>query len=114
MENPFIHLKSITPAEMAHLNQITAGLADNKLRDFVTIYASKRREADLMLLLACIGLVGAAGIQRFLVGQIGMGILYLFTAGLCFIGTIMDIVNHKQLADEYNAKMADETLSMIR
>src|SRR3982750_4433880 len=105
MENPFIKLKSITPAEMVHLNQITVGLDDNKLRDFVTIYTSKRREADLMLLLSCIGLVGPAGIQRFLVGQIGMGILYLFTFGLCLVGTILDIINHKQLTDEYNAQM---------
>ncbi len=114
MENPFIHLKSVTPAEMVHLNQITAGLPENKVRDFVTVYASKRRESDLMLLLTCIGFVGAAGIQRFLLGQIGMGILYFFTGGLCLIGTILDIINHKQLTDEYNIQMANETLSMIR
>src|SRR6478609_3732695 len=104
MENPFINLKSITPEEMAYLNQATTGLADNKLRDFVTIYASKRRESDLMLLMCCIGFVGAAGIQRFLVGQIGMGILYFFTGGLCMIGTIVDLVNHKQIATDFNRK----------
>jgi len=42
-----------------------------------------------------------------------MGILYFFTAGLCFIGTIIDAVNHKELAMEYNAKMVSETLSML-
>jgi TM2 domain-containing membrane protein YozV len=59
-------------------------------------------------------LLGFAGIQRFLVGQIGMGLLYFFTGGLCLIGTILDIVNHKQLADEYNAQMANETLQLIQ
>src|SRR3954469_19106049 len=102
MENPFLALKSLSPAELVHLKQITQGLSDNKMRDFVAVYTSKRREAELILLISCVGLVGFAGIQRFLVGQIGMGLLYFFTGGLCLIGTILDIINHKQLADEYN------------
>jgi TM2 domain-containing membrane protein YozV len=63
--------------------------------------------------LSLIGLVGVAGIQRFLIGNIGMGILYFFTGGLCLIGTIIDAVNHKELAMEYNAKMITETLSIL-
>ena len=114
MENPFLALKSLSPAELVHLKQITQGLSDNKMRDFVAVYASKRREAELILLISCIGLVGFAGIHRFLLGQIGMGLLYFFTAGLCWIGTILDIINHKQLADEYNIQMANETLSMVQ
>jgi hypothetical protein len=43
-----------------------------------------------------------------------MGLLYFFTGGLCAIGTIIDIINHKQLADEYNAQMANESLQMIQ
>jgi TM2 domain-containing membrane protein YozV len=57
--------------------------------------------------------VGASGIQRFVVGQIGMGILYFFTGGLCLIGTIVDIVNHKKLAFEFNQKMAAESMRMV-
>jgi TM2 domain-containing membrane protein YozV len=37
-------------------------------------------------------LVGGLGIHRFYLGHVGMGLLYLFTAGLCGIGTIIDIV----------------------
>lgn len=114
MENPFINLKSITPTEMVNLKNLTAGLSDEKLRNFVSVYSTKRRESDMVLIISCIGLLGFAGIQRFLVGQIGMGILYFFTGGLCLIGTILDIINHKQLADEYNAQMAAETLQLIQ
>jgi TM2 domain-containing membrane protein YozV len=114
MENPFITLKSLTPAELAYLKQVTATLPDEKLRTFVAVYTSKRRESDLLLLITCIGLFGFAGIQRFLVGQVGMGLLYFFTAGLCWVGTILDIINHKQLADEYNMQMANETLTLIQ
>lgn len=113
MENPFITLKSITPTEMVQLKQITEGLSDDKLRNFVAVYSTKRRESEMILIITCVGLLGFAGIQRFLVGQIGMGLLYFFTGGLCLIGTILDIINHKQLADEYNAKMANETLQMM-
>jgi hypothetical protein len=48
-----------------------------------------------------------------MLGQMGMGLLYLFTGGLCFIGTIMDTVNHKRLTFEYNQQMARESMAMI-
>jgi len=114
MENPFLNLKSVTPTEMMNLKNLTANLSDDKLKSFVTVYSSKRREAEMILLLTCIGFFFVAGIQRFLTGQVGMGLLYFFTAGLCGIGTIVDVINHKQLADEYNAQMAAETLQLIQ
>jgi hypothetical protein len=42
-----------------------------------------------------------------------MGILYFFTAGLCFIGTIVDLINHKQIALEYNIKIANEVSGWV-
>jgi hypothetical protein len=44
-------------------------------------------------------LVGALGIHKFYLGQIGAGILYLFTGGLCGIGLIIDLI--KLLTDTY-------------
>jgi TM2 domain-containing membrane protein YozV len=35
---------------------------------------------------------GALGIHRFIVGKIGTGILYIFTAGLFGIGIIVDFI----------------------
>jgi hypothetical protein len=37
-------------------------------------------------------LIGVFGIHRFYLGHIGMGILYLLTAGLCGIGVLVDII----------------------
>jgi len=34
--------------------------------------------------------------------------------GLCFIGTIVDIINHKSLTFEYNQKAAFECAHMVR
>ena len=48
-----------------------------------------------------------------MVGENGMGILYFFTGGLCLIGTIVDLVNHKRLTFEYNQQMARESMAMV-
>ena len=113
--NPIIlkYLYNVTPEELITINSRTKGFSDEELQQFCTIYNSKRKDPQLILILSLLGLVGVAGIQRFLIGHIGMGILYFFTAGLCFVGTIIDAVNHKELAMEYNAKMITETLSML-
>lgn len=113
--NPIIlkYLYNATLEELITINSRTKGFSNDELEQFCTIYRSKRRDPQLILILSLIGLVGFAGIQRFLIGNIGMGILYFFTGGLCLVGTIIDAVNHKELAMEYNAKMITETLSML-
>ncbi len=84
------------------------------MRDFLAVYRVRRRDPQVTLLTALIGFIGISEVHRFLLNQIGMGILYLFTAGLCFIGTIIDLVNHRSLTLEYNQKMANNLLLMLR
>lgn len=113
--NPVIlrHLSSVTPEELVTINSRTDGFSEDRLIQFCMIYNSKRKDPQMILILCLLGLFGVAGIHRFIIGHIGMGILYFFTAGLCFIGTIVDAMNHKELALEYNAKMITETLAML-
>ncbi len=113
--NPILlkYLYDISPEELITINSRTKDFSDDQLSQFCMIYRSKRKDAQLILILSLLGLVGVAGLQRFIVGQIGMGVLYFFTAGLCFVGTIIDAINHKELALEYNAKMISETLMML-
>lgn len=68
----------------------------------------------LILVTTIIGFFGVAGVQRFVIGQIGMGLLYLFTGGLCLIGTIIDLINYRRLAYEYNVKEAQQVIAMMR
>jgi TM2 domain-containing membrane protein YozV len=107
-------IPAIEPDELAYLQEITKDLSEEKLRVFISIYNGRRKKADVILICTLLGFVFCAGIQRFLLGQIGMGILYLFTAGLCFIGTIVDVINHKQLAFEHNQKMALESMALAK
>jgi TM2 domain-containing membrane protein YozV len=111
--NLLLTIPSVEPDELAYLQAFTNDLPEDKLRMFISIYNSKRKKAETILICCLLGFVLAGGIQRFVLGQIGMGILYFFTGGLCLIGTIVDLVNHKQLAFEYNQKMAMESMGMI-
>jgi hypothetical protein len=46
-------------------------------------------------------------------GEVGIGLLYLFTGGLLLIGTIADIVKHKELAFNYNRQVARRIASNL-
>lgn len=97
-----------TGEEAFALQRITEGFTEEQLVDFGLIYREKRKDAQTMLITTLLGFIGLAGIQRFLIGQVGMGLLYLFTLGFCYIGTIIDLVNHQKLAIDYNLKQARE------
>jgi TM2 domain-containing membrane protein YozV len=108
-DNFLFHLSNITTEEMIFVKEIIKDLNEDQKRNFAMIYSGKRRDPQHILIFTILGFLGIAGIQRFVTNQMGMGILYFFTAGLCFIGTIVDLVNYKSLANEYNHKMAMES-----
>ena len=99
--------------EMAVLQEVTKGYDEKQLLSFATVYRSRRRDPQMILLTTVLGFIVIAGVQRFMIGQIGMGLLYLFTFGLCFIGTIIDLINYQDLAFEYNRRMIMETAAII-
>ena len=111
--NLIVLIPSIGGEELVYLQHLTSELPEDKLMSFVALYNGKRRTSDQILLSCVLGFVGVAGIQRFMVGQTGMGLLYFFTGGLCVVGTIVDIINHKRLTFEYNEKMARESMAMV-
>jgi TM2 domain-containing membrane protein YozV len=109
-----INLRGMGPEEYSYLQQVMAGMEERQAQNFVMFYSGKRKSPQDILLFTVLGFLGIAGIQRFVVGQIGMGILYILTAGLCFIGTIVDVINHKSIAIDYNQKAAYESLQMVK
>lgn len=112
--NYYTAFSGITPEEAGFLQQATAGLTENQHRNFINIYSGKRRSPQDILLFTLLGFIVVAGVQRFVIGQIVMGIIYLLTGGFCLIGTIVDLINHKSLANNYNRDMAYETLQIVR
>jgi len=109
-----LNLQGISEVEYSYLEQILRDMTDEQVHAFILIYKGKRKTPQEILLFTLLGFVVIAGVQRFVIGQIAMGILYLLTAGLCFIGTIVDLINHKTLAEEYNQKIAYESAQMVK
>ncbi len=110
MKRIFELLPELEGDESQYISMVIKDMDEDEAKMFASIYRSRRRDPVLLLVLALIGLFGVAGVHRFFIGQIGMGILYIFTAGLCFIGTIVDMINYKNFAFEYNRKVAQELL----
>jgi TM2 domain-containing membrane protein YozV len=99
--------------EMNYVQGLIKNMDDAKAAQFANIYLNRRRDPMHILLFTLIGFFGVSGVHRFVLGHIGMGILYLLTGGLCFIGTIIDLVNHKRLTFDYNYKVATEVAGII-
>jgi TM2 domain-containing membrane protein YozV len=101
-------MPDIQGEEMMFLQNITKDYDEDKLRNFAQMYRARRKDPQIILLLCLAGFVGFAGVHRMVLNQIGMGIVYFFTAGLCLIGTIVDLVNYKNLTFTYNRQVASE------
>jgi hypothetical protein len=107
-------LKGITPEEFKYLQQTMHGMSDRQSEQFILFYMEKRKSPSDILLFTLLGFIVIAGVQRFVIGQIGMGILYFFTFGLCLLGPTLDAINHKNLANEFNTKMANEVAMVVK
>jgi TM2 domain-containing membrane protein YozV len=112
--NLLMNLKGISPEEYAYLQQCMNGMSTKQAQHFMMFYSGRRKSPQDILLFTLLGFVIVAGIQRFVLNQVAMGVLYLLTFGLCFIGTIVDAVNYKHLTFEYNQKQAFECAHMVK
>ena len=113
-QNPYMAFPGITPEEMSFIQRATADLNDDQKRYFYMLYAGRRKNSQDVLLCTLLGFIGVAGVQRFVLGEVVMGVLYFFTAGFCFIGTIVDLINHKSMTMDYNRTMALESFHMAK
>jgi TM2 domain-containing membrane protein YozV len=114
MPNVLQLMPTLEGEEMAFVQELIKDMNDSQAQQFAISYMARRKDPSNILLFTIIGFLGISGIQRFVLNQVGMGLLYLFTGGLCVIGTIIDLVNHKKLAFEYNSKQAQQVASMMR
>jgi TM2 domain-containing membrane protein YozV len=112
--NYLLSLPGIDNTEIQFLQNLMTGMTEPQKQQFASIYGARRKDPQTILLLSLLGLVVIAGIHRFVLEQIGMGILYFFTGGLCLVGTIVDAINYKSLTWEYNQKKALESSSIAK
>ena len=107
-------LPELEGQELSYIDNILNPMDEDRARIFCTSYRIQRKSPNDILVFAVVGLIIIPGLQRFIVNQILMGLLFLFTAGLCWIGSIIDLVNYRELAFEYNRKVADQISGNLR
>ena len=100
------YLPELEDEEQLYVAQLLKDMTEKQAQQFAHVYLARRRDPMHILLLALAGFVGIAGAHRFYLEQIGMG-------GLCVIGTIIDLVNYKDLAFRYNRSKADEVAALV-
>lgn len=114
MANVYEILPEIVGEEQMYISSLIKNLDEKQAFQFANIYRSRRKDPQIILLVTLVGFLGLAGIQRFLTDQIGLGILYLLTGGICMIGTIIDLVNYRKIAFEYNQQQANQIAVMLK
>jgi len=108
------YLPEIEGDEQVFVARLLKEMNEEQAEQFSHVYRTRRKDETTTLILAVLGFVIVAGVHRFYLGQVGMGLAYLLTAGFCFIGTIVDLVNYKNLVATYNEKQAVDTATVIR
>jgi TM2 domain-containing membrane protein YozV len=78
---------------------------DNKL---IYLQSVEYKEPSTVLIVSI--LLGTLGIDRFMLGEAGMGVLKLLTCGGAYIWWIIDMINAQDATKAYNYKKLCETL----
>jgi len=87
-------------------------LTDQQTMMFTSQYQSVKKDRGTVLILSV--LLGTLGVDRFMIGDVGMGMLKLFTFGLCGILWLMDIFTIRDKVDDLNRKNANEIYQGIK
>lgn len=97
--------KYLPQHKMPQLKEILSKVEDNQ---FVYLQSLTMKDPNTVLLLSIF--LGAYGVDRFMLGDVGLGILKLFTCGGCYIWWIIDIINAQDNTRTYNYKLISQTL----
>jgi TM2 domain-containing membrane protein YozV len=108
------YMPELRDKEQVRVAEHMTDMTEEQAQHFAHVYRQRRKDETVTLIMALVGFFGFAGIQRFYLNQVGMGLLYLFTAGFCFIGTIVDLINHKTMTSTFNIDQADEVAYLIK
>jgi len=76
------YLPELQDPERSYIQGLIGRMSHEQLQVFASAYRQRRKDPHTVLLAAIIGLVAFPGLQRFWLGQIGMGFIYLFYVGI--------------------------------
>jgi len=93
------------------INELKARLSKLSQNQFNAIQGIQLKDPMIMLLLSLF--LGSSGIDRFLLKEIGLGIIKLLTAGGCGIWTIVDWFLVMNRTREFNYKLVSNSLPIV-
>lgn len=99
--------KMLPGAKLPIIKQTLTSLDDSK---FMHLQSVEFKDPSTVLILSI--LIGTLGIDRFMLGDAGLGVLKLLTCGGCYIWWIIDMINAQDRAKEYNYNKLCETLRL--
>ena len=85
------------------VREIEGMLYEMDERRFLHVSAQDYKDPTTMLLLSIF--TGQWGVDRFIMGDVGMGVLKLLTGGVCGVLWIIDIVNSNRDTRQYNYRL---------
>ena len=85
------YLPELDEPQRSFLARLTATMSGADVQQFAFAYRRARKDPQMVLLMAAIGMAGVPGLHRFALGEVGIGLLYLFTGGLLLISTMEEI-----------------------
>ena len=97
---------------MAEQQMMAKDLSPDQRLLFNSQLSSAVKDRNTVLILSVI--FGAWGVDRFYIGDMGMGLLKLFTLGGCGILWLIDLFIIRGRADDYNRGKAQEIITGIR
>ena len=104
------YLLELSGSERIYIQNLIAQMPLQQAEVFLIEYRRRRKDPQTVLLAAVIGLVACPGFQRFWLGEVGMGLLFLFTAGFLAMGSIIDLCTFRTLARCHNEQEARKIL----
>lgn len=97
------NMNKFNHVQMSDIKAKLTNLPDSKADAVMCI---EFRDTTTMLIISI--LLGYLGIDSFMLGKIGIGVLKLLTWGLCCILWIVDIINIKKNTQNYNYQKFQE------
>lgn len=79
---------------------------------FNSQYESVKKDPSTILILSV--LFGTVGVDRFMLGDTGMGLLKLFTFGGCGVLWLVDIFLAREKTADFNRKKATEIFNSLK
>jgi len=91
--------------------QMIASLTPDQKNYFQARYAAESKDRMTLLLVSIF--LGKLGVDRFMMDDVGMGLLKLFTLGCCGVLWIIDICTITERVDTYNRNKAAEIIAAL-